>query len=89
MFMKRENIEERIKECIKKAKKYQGQGEVASYIPELKNVDENSFALSIVTTSGDIYNFGEKEKIFSVQSISKVFTLIMALKDNTINKIRI
>lgn len=87
MFMKRKDIENRIIECIKKAKKYQGQGEVASYIPELKNVDENSFALSIVTTSGDIYNFGEKEKIFSVQSISKVFTLIMALKDNTIEEV--
>ncbi|MDU3153973.1 MAG: glutaminase [Anaerococcus hydrogenalis] len=56
-------------------------------MPELKNVDEDSFALSIVTTSGDIYNFGESEKIFSVQSISKVFTLMMALMDNTIDDV--
>ncbi|MDU4715985.1 MAG: glutaminase A, partial [Anaerococcus sp.] len=87
MFMKREDIELKIEECIQKAKRYEGIGEVASYIPELKNVDEDSFALSIVTTSGDIYNFGESEKIFSVQSISKVFTLMMALMDNTIDDV--
>lgn len=87
MFMKREDIEKEIEECIKKAKNFSNQGEVASYIPELKNVDENGFALSVVTTGGDIYNFGEKEKIFSVQSISKIFTLIMALKDNTTDEV--
>lgn len=87
MFMKREDIEKRILECIEKSKKYKGVGEVASYIPELLNVDKDAFALSIVTTSGDVYNFGESEKIFSVQSISKIFTLIMALKDNTIEEV--
>ncbi|KWZ87080.1 glutaminase A [Anaerococcus hydrogenalis] len=87
MFMKKEDIEKRIIECIEKSKKYKGVGEVASYIPELLNVDKDAFALSIVTTSGDIYNFGESEKIFSVQSISKIFTLIMALKDNTIEEV--
>ena len=87
MFMKREDIEKRILECIEKSKKYKGEGEVASYIPELENVDKDAFALSIVTTSGDVYNFGESEKIFSVQSISKIFTLIMALKDNTIDEV--
>ncbi|WP_058989881.1 glutaminase A [Anaerococcus rubeinfantis] len=87
MFMKREDIENKIIECIEKSKKYKGVGEVASYIPELENVDKDVFALSIVTTSGDVYNFGESEKIFSVQSISKIFTLIMALKDNTIDEV--
>lgn len=87
MFMKREDIEKRILECIEKSKKYKEVGEVASYIPELSNVDKDAFALSIVTTSGDVYNFGESEKIFSVQSISKIFTLIMALKDNTIEEV--
>lgn len=87
MFMKRKDIENKIIECIEKSKKYKGEGEVASYIPELENVDKDAFALSIVTTSGDVYNFGESEKIFSVQSISKIFTLIMALKDNTIDEV--
>ena len=87
MFTKREDIENKIIECIEKSKKYKGEGEVASYIPELENVDKDAFALSIVTTSGDVYNFGESEKIFSVQSISKIFTLIMALKDNTIDEV--
>lgn len=87
MFMKREDIELQIQTCIDKAMRFKNKGEVASYIPELKNIDEDAFALSIVATSGDIYNFGEYEKIFSVQSISKVFTLMMALKDNPIEKV--
>lgn len=87
MFMKRQDIEDRLLTCIKKAKRFKNDGEVASYIPELANVDKDSFALSIVTTSGDIYNFGQSDKIFSIQSISKVFTLIMALKDNPIEEV--
>lgn len=87
MFLKRKDIEEMILSCIEKSKKFENNGEVASYIPELKNVDPDGFALSIVTTSGDVYNFGQSDKIFSVQSISKVFTLMMALKDNSIDDV--
>lgn len=87
MFMKREDIEKRIIACIEKSKNFKEKGEVASYIPELSNVDADGFALSIVTTSGDIYNFGDYEKIFSLQSISKVFTLMMALKDNPVEEV--
>lgn len=87
MFMKRKDIEEKIKVCIEKSKNFKNEGQVASYIPELKNVDPDGFALSIVTVTGDSYNFGESSKIFSVQSISKVFTLMMALKDNSVDEV--
>lgn len=82
MLENREQIDEKIKLAIKATEQYIGQGEVASYIPELLNVDPESFALSIVTTSGEIFNYGDYEKEFSLQSISKVLSLIMALHDN-------
>lgn len=54
-------------------------GQVASYIPQLANVDPNQFAISIATADGQIFSAGDSLTPFSIQSISKVFTLTMAL----------
>lgn len=82
MFEKRDYVDKIIKKAIKKTEKYKGMGELASYIPELANVDPNSFAFCLVTVEGEVFSYGEIEKIFSIQSISKVLSLIMALRDN-------
>jgi hypothetical protein len=87
MFLKREEIVKKIEKSIKKSERFIGEGELATYIPELANVDPNGFALSIVTTTGDVYDFGDIDTVFSMQSISKVISLIMALKDNTIQDV--
>lgn len=55
-------------------------GKPAAYIPELKNVDTNKFGITLVTTNGDIYKIGDADEKFSIQSISKVFTLAMVFK---------
>lgn len=57
-------------------------GEPASYIPELLNVDSDNFSFSLVTTNGDAFNFGDENIVFSIQSISKIIDLIIALTDN-------
>ena len=54
-------------------------GTVASYIPELANIDPNQFALSICFKDGEQINVGCSQTDFSIQSISKVFTLAIAL----------
>ncbi|MEA3149144.1 MAG: glutaminase [Gammaproteobacteria bacterium] len=54
-------------------------GEVASYIPELARVDPNSFGLAVIDAHGNVATGGDSEAAFSVQSISKVFTLTLAL----------
>lgn len=87
MFLKREEIVKKIEKSIKKSERFIEEGELATYIPELANVDPNGFALSIVTTTGDVYNFGDIDTVFSMQSISKVISLIMALNDNTIQDV--
>ena len=87
MFLKKEKVIEKIEQSIKKSEKFCGEGELATYIPELANVDPDGFALSIVTTAGNVYNFGEVDTRFSMQSISKIISLIMALNDNTIHDV--
>jgi glutaminase len=57
-----------------------GRGRVANYIPALARVDPRQFGLAIVTCDGEIAVAGDADVPFSTQSISKVFTLTMALE---------
>lgn len=54
-------------------------GTVASYIPSLAGVDPARFGIAIVTADGQIFTGGDAETGFSIQSISKVFSLTLAL----------
>jgi glutaminase len=54
-------------------------GDVARYIPQLAKIDPNQFAISVALTSGETFNAGCAGTLFSIQSISKVFTLTLAL----------
>ena len=54
-------------------------GQVASYIPELKNVQLRQLAISVVLADGRLFSCGDCCTPFSIQSISKVFTLAVAL----------
>ena len=54
-------------------------GKVADYIPELGHVDPKQFAISLATVDGKKYSAGCATTPFSIQSISKVFTLTIAL----------
>jgi glutaminase len=56
-----------------------GEGEVADYIPELAKVDLNKLGIAVATVDGDLVKAGDAEEPFSIQSISKVFTLTLAL----------
>lgn len=56
-----------------------GEGKVADYIPQLARVDPKRFGMAIVTVDGDVHMAGDALVPFSIQSISKVFTLTLAL----------
>ena len=62
--------------------KFKGQnpGKNADYIPALAKVDSKLFGLALVTTDGKIYTKGDVNQAFSIQSISKVFTLSLAIE---------
>ena len=57
-----------------------GGGQVATYIPALAAVDPMKFGICVSLGNGETHCFGQAEELFSIQSISKVFTLSMALR---------
>ena len=56
-----------------------GEGKVADYIPQLACVDPKQFGIAIATVDGHHYSAGDAAVPFSLQSISKVFMLTLAL----------
>lgn len=58
------------------------EGAVASYIPELARANPDAFAICVVTADGQIYEVGDFEQRFTIQSISKPFVYGMALQDH-------
>lgn len=55
-------------------------GEVATYIPELGNVDPKKLGIHLTTVLNHHYSFGDSNEPFSIQSIAKVWSLTLALK---------
>lgn len=54
-------------------------GTVADYIPPLARVDPARFGIAVVEASGAVHVAGDADETFSIQSVSKVFALTMAL----------
>lgn len=54
-------------------------GEVATYIPELARVDPARFGIAVIDAEGRAVCGGDADEAFSIQSVSKVFTLTLAL----------
>ena len=55
-------------------------GKVASYIPELRDVNPDKFGVHLTTIDDEHYDFGDSEERFSIQSIAKVIALVLAYK---------
>ncbi|HEY4232502.1 MAG TPA: glutaminase A, partial [Lacipirellulaceae bacterium] len=58
------------------------EGKVADYIPELALADPNWFAISVVTADGQVFDVGDHQQLFSIQSVSKPFVFGMSLEDH-------
>ena len=56
------------------------EGKVASYIPALARVDPGKFALVVRTFDGKEYATGDADEPFSIQSVSKLFALALAME---------
>lgn len=54
-------------------------GKLADYIPELARVDPTAFGITVISRDGSVRSAGSADMPFSIQSISKVFTLTIAL----------
>ena len=56
-------------------------GKNADYIPYLAKVDSKLFGIAVVTTDNKSYTLGDIGYSFSIQSISKVYTLALAMEE--------
>ncbi|ENM5873516.1 glutaminase B [Vibrio mimicus] len=56
-----------------------GQGQVADYIPALAKVPSDKLGIAVFTNQGEVITAGDAEEGFSIQSISKVLSLTLAM----------
>jgi len=68
-----------LEEISQEVKNLSGEGRVADYIHQLAEVDPNKFGVSLNFLNGAEFHLGDSEEVFSIQSISKVFMLGMAM----------
>ncbi|MFG1189962.1 glutaminase A [Xanthobacter flavus] len=54
-------------------------GEVASYIPELGKANPDHFGIAVATTDGHVYEAGDTQVPFTIQSVSKAMVFALAL----------
>ena len=69
-----------IGQIYREVKALPADGNVADYIPALANVDPEQFGIAIATIDGEVIGVGDYQSKFSIQSISKVFTLAMVIR---------
>ena len=55
------------------------EGEVASYIPELGKANPDHFGIAVATTDGHVYEAGDTQVPFTIQSVSKAMVFALAL----------
>src|SRR5690349_3859064 len=78
--MDKGSIDAAITEAYNKYKDLK-EGKNADYIPELAKVPSEQFAIVVVTADGQVYSKGDIDALYSIQSISKVFTLAKNIED--------
>ena len=69
-----------VAEAYETALPHRGLGRVADYIPALAGVDPDRFGFALALPDGTVHARGDSDIPFSIQSVSKVFTLALALR---------
>ncbi|MCF6465765.1 glutaminase A [Clostridium sp. Cult2] len=75
-------MKELLDKLIVKNKALTEYGQVANYIPLLGEADSRDLGISVIDDFGNIYSSGIYDKKFTIQSISKVIALMLAIMDN-------
>ena len=71
---------EMLDEILAQVRPLLGKGKVADYIPALASVSGNKLGIAICTIDGQRYRAGDATERFSIQSISKVLSLVAAMR---------
>jgi len=72
-------MQDLLSEVLAAAEPHRASGRVADYIPALAKVDPNKLGIAFADKDGRVWGAGDCDEPFSIQSISKVFTLALAL----------
>ena len=83
---RREQVEAVVREAYDKFRSDTG-GKNADYIPYLAQVDSKLFGVAVVTTDNQSFALGDVDYSFSIQSISKVYTLALAMAELGADKV--
>ena len=83
---RREQVEAVVKEAYEKYKN-DTNGKNADYIPYLAKVDSKLFGIAVVTTDNQVLTMGDVTYSFSIQSISKVYSLALAMEEQGPGKV--
>ena len=75
-----EKIASTMEALVAEAPSWVGRGKVASYIPALARISPEKFAMAVALPDGQVIARGNVDEPFSIQSLSKVFTLHLALQ---------
>ena len=73
---------------VTECKQYTAQGHVATYIPELANVDPDKCGICVSMEDGGIYSSGDSTVPFTMQSVVKPLILLLALMDSGVDTVR-
>lgn len=73
------NYQKILEDLYEEIQPYAKEGKQADYIPALKQVNPDQFGIYLQLLSGEAYKLGASDEKFSIQSISKVFSLAIAL----------
>ncbi|MDX2211178.1 MAG: glutaminase [Sphingopyxis sp.] len=74
------DLERCVTQAYEVALPHVGKGKVADYIPALANVEPRALGIALALPDGTVHVAGDADVPFSIQSVSKVFTLAMALR---------
>ncbi|MFK7889332.1 MAG: glutaminase [Granulosicoccus sp.] len=74
------SLQELLTEIAESVKPLTGKGQVASYIPALARVNPEQFGMAVHTVDGQSFSTGDATTGFSIQSISKVLSLTLAIE---------
>ncbi|TMJ18447.1 MAG: glutaminase [Alphaproteobacteria bacterium] len=72
-------MDDLLAEVLAAAAPHRAEGKVATYIPALAGVDPAKLGIAVADREGRVWGAGDCGEAFSMQSISKVFTLALAL----------
>jgi glutaminase len=80
--MMMEQLRKELPRWVEASRSIAKEGRVAAYIPELAKAPAEALGVAVIGPNGEMVSAGEIGLRFTMQSISKVFTLLLAFMDN-------